>query len=1513
MKASEYIFDQIQQGHLDAAAGKSLLEEVLPDDIAIVGMSCEYTDVKDTFEFYNTVKYGKRGFKPFPHNRVQYIPKDHSYLFNGAKHINTTPEEFLERLCAEKGSYLEDIDSFDYSFFGIAKDEARYVDPTHRLVMKHSYLALEDAGITLDKIKDSRTAIYIGKDKSITASYRSEIEEDSTHVNAGTWEGILASRLNYIYNLTGGSFVLDTACSSSLVAAHLAVKTLRDKEIDAAVVGGIALGLFPRQGSVIDQYSNVETPRSFLKVFDAESQGTIFGEGVGIVILKRLKDAIADNDNIYTIIRSSMINSDGRSNGLTAPNPHAQKDLLLDAYQSGGISPETVEYIDAHGTGTKLGDPIEARGLTDAYRKYVSERAFCALTSLKENLGHTVGAAGVGGMIKMSLALRNKEIFPNKSFEAPNEYIRFIDSPFYIPTKASEWVKRGKYPRRGGVSSFGFSGTNAHVILEEYDHQQNKGGDDNGQAYPFVFSSQSAEQLADVLRKFVVNAEYLSRYSLRNVSYTLVRRRNRFPVAVGFTAASKEEFRDKLQQALAAVESGRGSDSIHYASAPQSISVDMKKLMQHQLRTASEQFTLDELIKLSLEGHDTALDGIQYGEATTVSLPTYAFKREPLWATVKQYSRHMEASSGPSLPVKATLIKKQTLKSDRADVYEVTLKSDDWYVDDHRIGAKRTFSGTTYMSLSAEIAVLYFQTPAFTLEKIYFKNLIQLDDAGTKTFYIHVSKTNNAKQLDVEVFSYEDGDMERSVSHAVFSLKAAEEPAVPAQVEVSKYESVLGPTIIGQEKNVFFKERWDFVNNDFRMLLSPTEILLSLDLRNEYAHDLNDFHLHPSMLDGILGGMVYERAQATNRTYLPLSYAKFTYTGEKFTQKIYSSAELLYDVNGNHDVISANVSVYNAHGKLIAHLDKYTMKAFANMFFKPYLHAVQWERSSIRPAVEAKAELAGRRVLVVGNEAASAAASAESITLDHVDYRTIGQFKPEDRYDYVIYTPWFGELAPSSETITQELVHYFNFAKSASKLVKRGGKLIVAADNGFALTTTDNGHSRKPINPLNYSLLSSGRIVGLENTGFGTLTVNLPVLELDALLTLALTEQLDGKKVIYNNDNGTIYEESLVEVKNTDHRQLALADDETVIVTGGYGGIGLVYVDHLLDINPNVNIAILGRTDTLAVLEAKQELNEHERSKLEQIQAIYSKGANVKFYACDLASESNVQQVVGGLAAAGNLVGVIHLAGVPEEGMLFAKSEEEFLRITAPKVQGTMLLRQYADSAKLRFFTASSTMTTIVGSAGQFSYTVANAFLEGTALSDERFTTVQWPGWNDTGMALGFGDMAAADEHLLLKSVSSLVGREYIKLLLRAGNARIVAGEFNTAKASDILGSYIKLPQAYIRHAASSAAEAEAAVSTEAPAPYQIKDYASLTITGTDSQDEVEKFVTVVFASVLERDEIDVNKSFTDLGGDSLKAFGIYGPIAEQYKVDIEVADVFIYSTITQLSNYVKELLEDAA
>ncbi|MFD0047788.1 SDR family oxidoreductase [Actinomycetes bacterium NPDC127524] len=1501
MKVSEYLFEQIQKGNLDSAAGKELLKEVIPDDIAIVGISCEYSDVKDTLDFYNMNKYGKRGFKEFPKSRIQYIPKDHDYLYKGASHLNVTPKEFLDRLCDEKGAYLDDIDTFDPEFFGISSEEAKYIDPTHRLVMKHSYLALEDAGIKLDHIKDSRTAVYIGKDKSITANYRTEIEEDSNYVNSGTWEGILASRLNYIFNLSGGSFVIDTACSSSLVSAHLAVKTLRDNEIDTAIVGGIALGLFPRQGGVIDQYGDVETPRSLLKVFDAQSQGTIFGEGVGIVILKRLKDAIADNDNIYSVIRGSMINSDGKSNGLTAPNPHAQKDLILDVYERSQISPETVEYIEAHGTGTKLGDPIEFRGLTDAYRKYVDKKGFCAITSLKENIGHTVGASGVGGLIKMSLALQNKEIFPIESFESPNEYIRFVDSPFYVPTKLQKW-ERGKYPRRGGISSFGFSGTNAHMILEEYEKEYTE--DSDHVSYPFVFSAQSAEQLAEILKKYLKNAKYIQKNRLRDISYTLIHKRNHFKARIGFFADTMEEFMDKVSQSIDVIE----NDTVHFdifLSKPSVLTADLKNIMEQRLKMESEKFTLPELINLYIDGYDSALESTPYNQASTVTLPTYEFKKEVFWANVRKHNIYQ--NEGASLPVNLRLIKRQTLKTNKSDVYAVSLSPKDWFVDDHRIGGKRTFSGTTYTELAAELAALYLDNAAFTIEKLLFKNLIQLEESN-RTFFIHVNK-GSQKAVHVEVFSYENDQMDRYVTHASFTLKKADN-MLDGSIDVSThFEQYLEPAQLQSEENLFFKGRWDFRDQDFRLAIkSKNELHMALTLKDDYLNDLNEFYLHPSILDGILGAMVYERAgilaiegservRSFDKNYLPLSYGAFTFTGNKFTQMMYSKTEFLYETSEDNDVISANVSIFNGRGELVAYVEKYNMKSFANAYFKPSLHTVAWEKSAaVLPEFKPE-NWKDQRILLISNQGIPV---HEEIQVDFMDYKQLKDQETKEKYNYVIYAPWISSASTEFDDIEEEMIRYFEFSKNVNKWVKKNGKVLLAADNAFTLSPGEGS-----ISPLSYSLLSSGRILEMENTGFSTQMIHMENLKLEEVLSLGSSDEFNGKKIYV--DGSAIYEEALIELKDLEDRSVRLNEGDGVIVTGGYGGIGLEYIDEILNFSRDVHIAILGRTDMHVALTDKETLTELEEKKLKKIQELYRKGTNLHFYKCDITCEEDVKRAIAEIAEAAEIKGVVHLAGVPEDGMLFQKSKEDFLKVVSPKVTGITLLKKHLADQKLSFFVSSSTMTTIAGSAGQFSYTFANAFLEGSALNDDVSMTVQWPGWNETGMALNFGDLSAASEHLLMKPISSAVGREYIRLSLEKAQPKMIVGEFNARKAEEYLGAYINLPKEYLGDGSGGEGS-----HSDGMQNVQVKNYEELEIVGAGEQNEIEKFVTVTFATILGCDVIDVNKSFTELGGDSLKAFAIYSPIAEHFDVDIEVADIFVYSTITQLSDYISELQEES-
>lgn len=1484
MKVSEYLFKQIQSGDLDKQIGKKLLEDVVPEDIAIVGMSCEYADVDGIYDFYNMNKYGTRGFKKFPEERIKYIPKDHDYLLRGAAHLNTTSEKFLERLCHEYGSYLEKLDMFDPGFFGISEEEAKYIDPAHRLILKHSYLALEESGIKIDKVRDSKTAVYVGKDKSITANYRSEIEEDSNYVNSGTWEGILASRLNYLFNLSGGSFVIDTACSSSLVAAHIAVKTLREKEIDTAIVGGIALGLFPRQGSTIDQYSDVETSRPFLKVFDAQSEGTIFGEGVGIVVLKRLKDAIADNDNIHSIIRGSMINSDGKSNGLTAPNPHAQKNLLLDVYERNMISPESVEYIDAHGTGTKLGDPIEVRGLTDAYRRYSDQKGVCALTSLKGNIGHTVGAAGVGGLIKMSLALQNKEIFPIESFEAPNEYIKFIDSPFYIPTKLQKWEK-GKYPRRGGISSFGFSGTNAHIVLEEYEYTQRA---EIETVYPIVFSAQTQGQIFEQLENFLKNEEYIRKGSLQDISYTLVRKRNHFNARLGFEATTMDEFFKKIKQSIHLL-AGKTHKNDIYISEATKISSDLKKIIDHKIKNDS--FTLDELIKLYVEGYDSSLQQFSYHNAKVQSLPGYIFKKQSLWANVRKYNIYEKVEDG--LPITTRLIKKQTLKTPKNDIYAVTLSPKDWFVDDHRIQGKRTFSGTTYTELAAELASIYFYDSAYEMERLLLKKLIQLADTDTsKTFYIHVNKSEE-NQVEVSIYSYEDGDLNKYIEHAAFVLKPLSTFSHEnLNVEVDLERNLEASSLLSSE-DAAFKGRWEFREQNLRYAKkSENELIVALTLKQDFLEDNNEFYLHPSILDGLLCGMVYERAQVFPKSYLPLSYGKFLFTGGKFTRTMFSKTELLYDICQDHDVIVANVFLYNESGKLIAYLDKYTMKSVGNVNFMPCFHSVVWQEYGLNEGVHLLET--DSKVLVLTNKENL---KTETERIKYKDYQNIEENVASGKYDYVIYAPWFGKDTVDISTIKLESLCYFEFAKKAVKLLNRNGKLLFVADNGFFINETDGD-----VNPLNYALLSSGRILGMENIGVTTLMINSKLLDIQKLINIAQMEELENKKVIY--EDGKIYIEMLVKTNNLKNRKISLEDDDCVIVTGGYGGIGLEYISKLMEFNSNTQIAILGRTDVYTNLVKKTDITEEENKKLNKIQQLMDRG-NLQFYACDVTNEQTVETTVQRISTEKNVKGVIHLAGVPEDGMLFSKTPEEFLNVVLPKVKGILLLKKYLQNQQLKFFLMSSSMTTISGSPGQFSYTFANSFLEGCSMKTPEMKAVLWPGWNEVGMALDFGNMEKADKYLLMQSLSTAVGREYLGLSFSKQFNKVIMGKFNPLNTEKLLSQYMLLPKEL------SATEVKAEENKQGE--YVIKNYEELTILGAEEQDEIEKFITVIFASVLGLDEIDVTKSFTELGGDSLKAFGIYSPVAEQFKIDIEVADVFIYPTVNQLSDYVKEVIEENA
>ncbi|QSQ14847.1 type I polyketide synthase [Myxococcus landrumensis] len=416
------------------------LEPGADEPMALVGLACRFPSAPDARAFWSVLEAGADCVTPPPRAR--------------------------EGLHLE-GAFLADVEHFDADFFGISPREAGQMDPQQRLLLELSWEALEDAGLSPRTLRGSRTGVFTGLVWRDYADLQSlQGASPLLHTCTGHAGSIAANRVSYFLGLEGPSLAIDTACSSSLVALHEACRSLRAGESTLALVGGVQLNLSPRTYSAVSAFGAL-APDGRCKTFDARANGYGRGEGAGVVVLKPLSRALVDGDSIYCLIRGSAVNNDGASNGLTAPSPKAQERLLRDAYASAGIDPSQVQYVELHGTGTPLGDPIEARALGAVLGDSRAPERPLRVGSVKTNIGHLEAAAGVAGLIKVALAIRHQRLPPSIHFEQPNPHIPFKALRLEMQTGLTSWP-RPESPALAGISSFGFGGTNCHVIVEEH-------------------------------------------------------------------------------------------------------------------------------------------------------------------------------------------------------------------------------------------------------------------------------------------------------------------------------------------------------------------------------------------------------------------------------------------------------------------------------------------------------------------------------------------------------------------------------------------------------------------------------------------------------------------------------------------------------------------------------------------------------------------------------------------------------------------------------------------------------------------------------------------------------------------------------------------------------------------------------------------------------------------------------------------------------------------------------------
>ncbi len=639
----KFILKKVASKELSSEEAKVLLDEISSankytetnDEIAVIGMSCKFPQANNLKEFWENLKTGKGSIRKFPESR-----KKDTDIF--------LPEEYLEDdERYQREGFLDKIDEFDAAFFGLTPKEARLMSPLQRFFLEASWEAIENAGLGGAQLVGSNTGVFVGKSHATDFLYKEFIKDFDTTAFTGSISGILSSRISYLLNLRGPSMVVDTACSSGLLAIDVAAQYLKRGECDVALAGGINLSLFPlkwgKATSMIQSSSNV------IRAFEKNSSGTLWGEGVGVVVLKPLKKALNDGDNIYGVIKAISSNQDGASNGITAPNRDAQEKLLEKVWKEARVNPETITYIESHGTGTNLGDPIEVGALSNVFARYTNKKQFCALSSIKPNIGHLGGASGIASFIKVILALQNKQLPPTIYFQEPNPFIDFEKSALYLIDQLKNWDEK-EQPHTAAVSSFGFSGTNVHAIVQEAPKNEEKTTEVTGPLL-LVLSAKNEKILKDLITLY---KEYLNEnksVNLNNLCFTAATGRGHYEhrLAIFFNGY------DELKQIINVISTSNfkktNLSNVFYGNyklitadktetQPGDITEGEKRKLSKQANEISSMNTdvLKELANFYVKGAEVNWNKVYKDKKyKRIPLPTYPFERKRQW--VKPYLR----------------------------------------------------------------------------------------------------------------------------------------------------------------------------------------------------------------------------------------------------------------------------------------------------------------------------------------------------------------------------------------------------------------------------------------------------------------------------------------------------------------------------------------------------------------------------------------------------------------------------------------------------------------------------------------------------------------------------------------------------------------------------------------------------------------------------------------------------------------------------------------------------------
>ncbi|RQH10613.1 MgcH [Okeania hirsuta] len=1592
------------------------------EPIAIVGMACRFPGgANDPSKYWNLLHDGIDAITPVPPER-----------WDVSAYYDPDPE-VPGKSYTRQGGFIDQVDQFDPLFFGISPREAVTLDPQYRLLLEVTWEALENSGQTWENLKNSQTSVFMG---ASTDDYTSVIlREANSYPTLGINRSIGVGRISHLLGLQGSNLQVDTACSSSLVAAHLACQSLRSGESNIALVGGVNLILSPF--STIGRcQAKALSPDGRCKTFDAAANGYGQAEGCGVLVLKRLSDAISDGDLISAVIRGSAVNHDGPSSGMTVPNKMAQKQVIQQALTNAKLEPNQVSYLDAHGTGTSLGDPIEIEALAEVYKKKRPVDSPLIVGSVKTNLGHLEAAAGVSSLMKVILALKHQEIPPHLHLKQPNPLVDWDKLPIKIPTSLMPWSTEGK-PRIGAVSSFGMGGTNAHIILEEapvqFKSQNSKvKSEENNQfksqnskvrseeylerpLHLLTLSAKTEKALADLVSSYQKHLETYPDLAVADVCYTANAGRKHFKHRLAVIASDQNELAQKLLDQKTGKEvvglccgefdSGSASSKLAFLFTGQgSQYVDMGKQLyetQPTFRQALDQ--CDQILQPYLEvplleviypkdvqkSTSNLLDQTAYTQPALFAIEYALFKLWESWGikptvvmghSVGEYVAATVAGvfsleDGLKLiAMRGQLMQQLPSGGEMVAVMASESVVTEVIADYSSQVTIAAVNGPESMVISGEsgaiaiigskLAGMGVKTKKLQVSHAFHSPLMEPMLAEFATVAESVIYNRPKIPLVSNVTGHKVGN---EVTKAEYWVNHIRQPVRFYQSIKTLHEQgnelflEIGPKpiLLGMGRRCLAGDVGEWLPS-----LRPKKIPLQLPLERGKTEDaalLNDewqqmlLTLGKLYVRGIkINWSGFDQGYARQKVALPTyPFQRQRYWVEKTENKQKQQHQKLENIGetpifqlltqGNTETLTQQleraVNFSPEQLKLLPEildvLAKQHQEQLTAVTVKNWFYEIQW-----KPLAQSNSttNIQLSHWLIFADTTGVAEKLAQKLQQQGHEYSlvyrgesyqklAVGKYQlnpniPEE------FEQLYQEIQQNTPTPSSKLIHLWSLDAPESKdltletleetqiwgcgsvvyllqtLLKKANTpqvWLVTRGSQSVLSKTENNITGLAASPL----WGLGRAVSLEHPqlwgGLVDLDPQAPAAdEIEMLWQLLVNEQEEDHLALRGENT---YVARLVNQSPPEFPQpLSLSSDGSYLITGGLGALGLHTAEWLVSKGAK-NIVLTGRN-------APSEKIQESIQKLEQT------GCQVKVWLGDIAIEEDIAKILEKIQTSmPKLKGIIHAAGVLDDGTIQQMNWERFAKVMSPKVIGTWHLHKLTQNLPLDFFICFSSMVSLIGSPGQGNYAAANAFMDGLAgyrrsrgLSG---LAINWGAWASGGMA---ARLAVEHQNRIQNSgigeIAPKEGMYSLDLLLGNQSARsqvgvipvewsVLAEHWSGITKSSLLQELLQKEKLADNDTLQQKVKVEILAKLETALEEERQEILTEHIRG--------EVVQVLGLSSSQLPEM--NLGFMEMGMDSLMAVELKNRLQNQLGTNLPETIAMEYPTIAKLSLHIEELM----